>query len=317
MFARRLFSKSVMTAVVILSTAYQSNGQAPQGQDDVRVYLLNHCEPDEIARVIDQVGIGVAVAVDSNSNSIILRGPVDALGMAEKLLKKLDQPERSDAADAGVAFIEVQNRDAEEVLHLVRENRRHTGARIGADPANQLIVVNGSHSDIEMVRSLVAQFDKPKASLTLSFFFIQGSTGAMDDDELEYAVEELPESLRAVGAALAKNGFSHLTLLAPLTANAQENARFSSRGFLGDGIEEGLEFHVAGKIRRGTQSDSARIEIAAEVVKTLPMLDRRITLFGAETTLLIKLGDYVILAAAPSTLAGNEALALVVRVDKG
>ena len=105
-----------------------------------------------------------------------------------------------------------------------------------------------------------------------------------------------------------------MSLLAPLTARAQEGARFSATGYLAYPEGKGLQFSVEGDIRGIAQSSTVSSRITAAVESEDPELGGRL-IFSIETTLVSPLGDYVVLATAPSSNATYDVVALVVRVD--
>jgi hypothetical protein len=122
--------------------------------------------------------------------------------------------------------------------------------------------------------------------------------------------------LHKVSQALKQGGFGDASLLAPLSARARDSAHFTTSGFIGDPGEEGMAVEVRGQVQKGSDANTARLTITAQVHWTWGT-ERSQSVFGVETELLAQVGDYIILAVAPSAGVASPALALVVRVDRG
>lgn len=329
MFALCLIARSMASAACLITMLQV--GEAPRGtttrrepiaiagddgQEVIQVLPVKHANAHEILRVFQPLGLSVSVAVDTTSNSLVVRGPSAAVTAAAELAASLDRP--SEAPSAGdPVFIQVKHRDVDDVFQLIHQNYDIGKTRVGADPVNHLLMVTGNQTDAARIRAFVERIDTPKAPLRLTFFFIRGeivNEGNAADAAGSGAA--LPPKLAPVAAVLAETGFANMELSAPLTTNTTEDNDFSAGGRLAGGSNGGaLEFLVEGTVRPSPQPGHARIEVRGEV-HFLPTGEAPAsTLFRVETTLITRLGDYVVVAAAPSSMTSGEALALVVRAD--
>ncbi|NOT02012.1 MAG: hypothetical protein HOP29_15465 [Phycisphaerales bacterium] len=281
----------------------------------IQVIPVKHGNAHEILRVFQPLNLKVCVAVDGTTNSLVVRGAPAAVASAAELTATLDRP--SEAPNVGdPVFIEVKHRDVEDLCAMIQKNFDLGSTRVGIDPINHLLIVNGNRDAAARIRALVERVDTPRAPLRLTFFFIRGEI--LNDGNVADAgsAPALPAKLRPVAAVLAETGFTNMELSAPLTTNATEDSFFSAGGRLAGGNSQGaMEFQVEGKVRPSSQPGHASIEVRGDVEFIPAEGSAPNTMFRAETTLVTRLGDYVVVAAAPSSLTSGEAMALVVRVD--
>ena len=87
----------------------------------------------------------------------------------------------------------------------------------------------------------------------------------------------------------------------------------------GNGAADDLHFQVQGRARLDGDSKIVQMEVEANVrgEYQIPPTVQGSTLFEISTTLAVKLGDYVVLAAAPASSASGSAIAIVVTVTAG
>ena len=290
------------------------------------MFRLEHARPHAVADVVHELNKALAVAVDARLNAVIVRDPTGEryMGVVERVISELDRPSEPEGS-AVTEFVRLEHRDAEDVVRVLSRSIGRIGLQMGHDSANQLVLLTGARADVQEMRELIGEMDQPKKPVRLSFFFLKGRGGETTFPAVaEERISELPEGLRPVGRSLQNGGFAQPRLLAPLTANAMENASFQTGGFISTGEHmAGLDIDVEGRVRQGTRAGTARIEIKAEVVRAArnPREEggvARYPIFSVHTTLVAKFGDHVVLAAAPSSGEdGSDFLALVVRMDQG
>lgn len=278
----------------------------------VKVYRLAHADAESIAKLVRVLEIGAMITTDPSSQSVVVNTDRDSHQQIEALLSELDSPPRT--TKTKTVFFPLKHRRAEDVGELVRRMITSPRTRVAVDEVNQVVIISGRTADIEAATRLVERVDRPQRSLQLSFFFIQGRIGAGSTDDQSM----LPNDLGKVAGALKRNGFSNLSLLAPLSASVQENAHFSAGGMLATGGGARLSFTIEGRTHQGAESESAQVSIDARIRRSPSATSERWdTIFEVETTLTLKLGSYVVLAAAPSKNCENEVVALVVRAEQG
>jgi hypothetical protein len=183
-----------------------------------------------------------------------------------------------------------------------------------------MLVATAGAPAMEAVRQLVEKLDRPPESLTVHLFFLRSRIGKATDT----SGKELPAAgLRQVVVALAQNGFADPKLVAPVVVTTDEDQWFESSSRhqpCGEcPVTEDLSFYVRGRARLQSAEDIVQVNINA-VMKgkyqdsgTLAAGDVN---FEVNTTIATELGNYVILAAAPSSTAQGDAIALAVKVTR-
>ena len=108
--------------------------------------------------------------------------------------------------------------------------------------------------------------------------------------------------------------------MAPVIISVEEGRPFEQQSLLrtsdGKGAADELRFHVQGRARLNGDSRIVQLEVQANVYgeyQTAPTVEHDAH-FELHTTMAVKLGDYVVLAAAPSSSASGSAIAVVVSV---
>lgn len=286
--------------------------EALRANTDLRVFVVERAEPQNILKVLQGLHLGVRFALDESSRTIIASGAEETLANVENLIRELDTP--PSAAPARITLhLPIKYRNVEEVAELIDAASSDVFIRVVPDPGSNLIVVQGHTEALDEARKLVSRIDKPQASFSVSFFFIGASTTSQGKAS---GTIDLPAALMPVGETLARNGLGNMVLLAPLTARTQEGSEFSVGGYLAKSAVpgKGLTFTAEGNVREIAESNTVRSRIRATVDRENPEFGGR-TIFSIDTTLVSPLGDYVVLATAPSSYAEYDVLALVVRVD--
>jgi len=297
--------------------AQNSKNQQERPDADISIVDLQFMDLSTAVDVLRDAGVNVRTAFDPRVQSIILYGPAKQLRLAERLLSELEARNER-VAEKVPTIIPVRHRDVESIRNLLARNYGGRGTDIGADEENQSLVVRADEGDLESIRSLVRQFDTPRASLRLQFFFVRGVVGGDDPNDGQPWEPGLPKSLRPVAASLSEAGVSHVTLLAPLIANALEQERFAASGAVMESSGSEVRFEVEGEARIGDDGQTARLELQGQVRRygIGAKIGEVRSIFSVETSLSVEVGDYVVLAAAPGTLEDTDALGLVVRVNR-
>lgn len=276
----------------------------------VKVFGVELAEPQNVLDVLLTLKLGVRFALDESSRAIVANGAEETLAVVENLIHELDK-RASKVPSHTALFLPIKYRNAEDVAELVAAANRGRGRlRVVADASSNLVVLRGRTDELDAARKLVSRIDKPQATFSVSFFFIGGS---MTTNGNPPATIDLPTALMPVGETLARYGLGDMALLAPLTARTQEGSEFSASGYLRSS-GKGFEFLAEGDIQGIAESNTVRLRIRARVNREDPETGER-TIFSIETMLVSPLGDYVVLATAPSANVEYDVLALVVRVD--
>lgn len=293
----------VNVAVLLAEDKPQRNASLPEPV--ARVYPLRNAEARSVSSALHGLNLNGAVSSDDSTQSLLVYAEPSVQDQIKALVAELDAPAAQRSATT--SFLSLKHRIAKDVADVMHQVLSSRDMRISVDEANQLVIVDGRASDVEAARQLAERMDQPQRGMRLTFYFVQGKVGAGSAG----LPSQLPEGLREVAPSLARSGLSDLTLLAPMTTNVQESARFQTSGRL-ESAGEPLEFEVKGAVEQGNGGDTTRLTIRAKVTRHS---GADLTLFTVDTTLMAKLGDYVVLAAAPTSNGDRDALAVIVRAD--
>jgi hypothetical protein len=235
-------------------------------------------------------------------------------------VRQIDVPIPQEKERIETAFIPVSSYPLEELFQVLAQSLQQSEElRLAIDTVNQRVVVTGTPDEIQMTRRFVEQLDRPDRALALNFFFISGRArgGTYIDPG------EIPEPLIPIAETLAANGFGDLSLMAPVIVRVSDGKEFDSEAMLRlstpDGKVELLSFDVKGHVRSDAETGRVKVRVAAGMYGHPDPQRKRETSaqFELETTLVTEIGRYVVLAAAPSSTAGGDLVALVVRVMEG
>jgi len=281
---------------------------------NLQVVALKHLEAEAAARMIAELGLPACVS-QASGDRIVLRGePNELKTIAEQFLPLVDVPENTpNASEPGPEVIPIRHRNAEDVLHIIRGMT--SNPRLTLDELNQLLIVGARAGEISAIRQLVEQVDRPTRSIRLHFFFIRAAIcgGAGEADSA------LPPELATVAKSLSQNGFGRLAIMAPMVVSVGEGGQYRSEAVLNAGSGEGgesLRFEVKGQVRLGASAGAAHVALVASMGGKYCRDERswQDTHFHLDTAVETKVGDFVILAAAPGSSASGDAVALALRV---
>ncbi len=319
---RHLLCACLLTSLVLPVTV--ALGQEGASKDDeayelIKPLRLSHSESGPVVAAIKTLELPVLVAA-AGPNMIVLRGsPADVQKAAEMVVAHLDVPETAPDSDLETALIPLAIQPTSELLDLVRAVIHNRLSRVALDEVNRMLVVRASHDEIRTVEDLIEKIDRPRDSLTAHFYFIRATIGGKSaTDEVDR-----PPALQPVAKTLTDNGFGDPSLMAPITVVAHGSREFDSDSTLrlSDDPENQnqLSFSVQGVARLDPDGETVQLSVDAGMYGQYGDEDEGgpyDTNFSVDTTIAMKLDSYVILAASPSSTAGGNAVALVVRVTK-
>lgn len=273
----------------------------------MRVVPLAHTEANGIASVVSKAFDGaVGIAVDARTNSLIVSvAEESAIDPVLKLITQLDVAVSNRQPDSSVVeFFPVPGVRGDAAMQLLNAATslvsRDTRVSLAAQ---SLLVARGEREDLMRVRELVARLDAEQparsGSVTLSFYVLSAAD--------ESGKGNLPDALTGVGAALSENGFLAMSLLAPL----QIDASLAGPGFeLRGRAAEQTEVQIKGAL----SGDGANLQLKIDSSVATTSGTTRATLLDITTTINVRMGEFVVLAAAPAGGTPFKSMALVVRV---
>ena len=319
--------KTLVCAVILGSFAPLVFAQKPTEQPAERgarfentetaVVPLSHGWCGEISKALRELGLPVRSSCGS-ATMLILHGPAEQVEkVRDQLIPLMDRPDVSRESEAN-AFIQLAHQPTEDLLALLHTAAPGRTTRIALDELSRMLVVHASEAEIDAIRQLVEQVDKPTESLIVYAYFIRAGIESDADPE----DNELPRTLAPVAKTLAESGFGEMTLMAPVMVTVDEGRVFQQESVLKtqgkDGVGDDLRFLVEGIAHLDSENGIVQLEVkaAAQGKYTNSDLSGGGTEFEVSTTVVAKVGAYVILAAAPASTADGDAIAVAVRITR-
>lgn len=274
----------------------------------MEIIPLKYAPAHEVAVVIGQSFRGVNVAVDERSNSVIIsyaeRSALDQVGM---LISQIDRPvQPRESSDAVVEFFRLPHGLETHVNTILGSAKGLVGRDSSVSIAANTLVFRGSKEDYEHVRSLFSALEHDSSGsgqsgqpVTLSFYVLAAGDAP--------GKQATPEALKSVTAALAESGFPSMSLLAPLQINSAPSGREFE---LSASPDTETDVRVRG-VLSASSVDEVEMRFEGEVVAATGG-DRHKAL-QVSSTIHMRLGEYVVLAAAPTGGTPHRSLAIVVR----
>jgi len=278
----------------------------------IRTVRLSHTDAGVVAHALKNFG-DLPVQVEPIGNDrLLVRGTEEVVrNVVDKYIPTIDVPGRN--ASSSAVFLPVRHYPIGELTHLLNTVAPHT--KIGLDELNRLLVVNANEPSVSAIRELLQQVDRPLRSATLQFYFLKAERATSATPR----GGELPAALQPIGKTLTENGFGQSSLLAPIIVAAQEGEEFESHSVLRtEGDTKGSDVLAIGikgtvHVQPGAEVVLLRVEARLAGIVEAGQADYGPT-FELETSLTARAGGFVILAAAPSSLSPQGAVALAVRV---
>ncbi len=292
----------------------QPSNRADAGDRTLKVVTLKHADANSVVSTLKQLDVPLSASA-TGPQTVVLRGsPAEVQKVIDTLIAAIDVPGVVGGSARSPEVIPVRHYPIKEVGGLVRSVAQR--ASLAIDETRHTIVVDGTEEERRAIREVLKQIDWPTRSAKVHLYFLRGAIGgASSEKEMQ-----LPADLLPVGKTLAQNGFGRLSLIAPIVIGVEEGQRFESKGRLhldGDAAAaDDLTFNVEGVVRLASGADDAWLTLRGRMLgKYSRNKDaEEETVFELDTSVATKLGNYVILAAAPSSTASGDAVALVVRL---
>lgn len=321
--------------VSLAIAAFAQEEKSPFRQDtSIEIITLKTLSPENAVVMLEEVLPGpTRFATDASTNSIILSASEQTIQKAKQIIAELESLQRErgvksplpnprGAAPKRIEYKLVPFHLDDSFLSFASSTiSRHSRVYAATE---RLLLIHGTDEDIKKVAALVDAASASRGSrgglerdLVVSFFFLAAQTsGSRPAGGSEKNLPQaLQEALQPAAAALARNGFLRPTLLAPLIVSVNR----AERKFHLYGSSPKLDrIQVEGEATAGPDDKSVELTVSIELVARKQVGDNVVsqTVFELQTTLTARLGEYIILAAAPAAAQPDiEAIALVVRVS--
>ena len=299
-----------IVAVALSVCVTMAHAQEEQDEDVTKVVTIAHADARTIAEAVGNIDPWIEVTA-AGPHLLLIRGPKSEVErVVRDVVEPMEEPQTGRASGSQPAFIPLPrtpSRDFSSMALAMLDPERRSS--IAIDNANRLLAVRGTEAEVEAIRQLVSQLNRPKKSIGIHCFFLSGRLGSGGSN----GGKKLPDDLEPVAAILDKSGLGGASLLAPVIVMTNDGERFSTQSALevtdDSGDIENLSFRITGRASLDAGS-AVQLEVKGIVVGT----DAKDTRYQIETTVSTKIGSYVVLAAAPSTTLVGDYIALVVRV---
>jgi len=304
-------AKTLSIVAVALSVCVTlANAQESPAEQITKIVPIAHSDARTIAEALAIIEPGLSVSA-AGPNLLVLRGPeVEVRRIVRDVVGPIETPQTrlmSEAAPIFIPLARTPNRDFRALVETVAPPGAST--QVAIDNANRLLVMRGSDLQIEAVRNLVSELNRPTRSAVIHAYFLKGYISNCKADG------SLPPVLTPVAKALSESGVYGATLLAPMIVKSTTGEHFRSDGNLSveqsDGSIGTLKFQVSGHLNIDDH-DGVQLQIEGTVATARE--NKAQLIFAIETTVTTQTGSYVILAAAPGTTPAGDCIAMVVRV---
>lgn len=325
---KRLFVFSTIITGVLVSAVLADSPETSAAVGDasamtsIQVLRLQHNNAYAVAKSLADLRRGGGVFPEFSvspvdDSTLVIRTSEELMDDVRRVVGELDQPATPADSGTATAFLSLGAASSSTlgpVLNtLVNGNRE----QFAIDDVNRRLVVRAAPAVVAQVEAFLKHVDSPPGPLHLEFQFLRGTLGA--DGKADTA--QIPKNLKIVAEALGEGGLRSIEVLAPIFITTGGEGEFSSSSAINrklpDGRNEVLEFRVNGGAQVIPDTAFARMEIHGQVFGQFGPADQTPdghTQFDLHTTLTLKLGEFVVLAAAPSTTSTGNAIALAVRV---
>jgi len=288
--------------------------------EPIRVVNLSFISAGHLTEAMQQLDLPVSIAA-VNEQQIMIRGHAKLVDyVIASVVKVLDIPDTNRAiTKTTVLPVSANSTSKANLLAMIDVAVTPSPfTRIAYDPNSQSLVVRAPSSDIKNIQVVLDRLAKPSRALLVECFFIRANLGTGGDKN----ESRLPKHLASVGSALASNGLTNLELLAPMMVHSQEGQGFETKATFNEKIPHDnehsgvMDFHIRGNVKLSADKQVAEVTIKAVVHGGFSneSTHQGRTGFEVETSVATPIGDYAILAAAPSSTAFGDVIALVIRV---
>lgn len=323
---RSLLWTCLLAAVVIPQALGQeepgeSTQPLPRGQITRTVYL-NKVSAERVAEEIDRLQLPVSAEAGELNWLVLTGSPQYVQRLADEYIPLLDVTvtDESYLNDVITRFIPIHHCQTQALMPLLQTVAPHPSTQIALDSINRMLVVRALQSEIKAIYELLLKVDRPTRAMTLHFYFLRaGIGGSKVGGKLV-----LPEALEPIATTLEESGFENPSLIAPVIVVADQGREFKSESLLRPTndrgvVEDELRILVRGVAQTQVNQDYFQLDLQASLQGVYADPEgkgRTPSVFDVQTSIGGKLGEYVILAASPSSTVHGNAVALAVMVTR-
>jgi hypothetical protein len=304
---------------VLMSLIPMATLHAQEDNWEVRVFVLKYVAADEISDIVSKT-FRTHVAVDPRTNSLVVHGDQEALSQIEKLVSQIDI-KIAPSADNDTIY-QAKHRKAAELANVIDETFSRQ-MRVTFDRGSGTVILRGPEEELVEAMALLDRIDQaaPKQvaaiadSFTVTIDFIRGKLSTTTSGSL-------PPNLADVGRALQENGLGDLTHFGHVMARANEAEEFKTSGNIA-GLDADMlaSVYITGAAYTREQGSSVDLTIDARL--SVPFNTSKgehphyqDADFSIGTSSTVPIGDYLVLGALPSVVAGSDTVVLVIRVTR-
>lgn len=156
------------------------------GPQAIQVIPLENAKPGDLRDTVASEYPEVKVQADSRTNSLLVKGPVDAIRKVKQLVSQLDKPVIIPSAVAPQKeVIQLNYADVKDVLSQVKPLLPSDAVVIADNRLNSIIVI-GSQYGIDTLKSFVSAVDVPSPQVMLEMQVLSVNTTATRDLGIEW-----------------------------------------------------------------------------------------------------------------------------------
>ncbi len=309
-FSLIAISFALTGAVAVAQESGDTN--KPAVNRHARMVQLTNANAYEIEDAVRKLGFQVNLAA-TTENTLVLRGTKESLAEVEFLIHEFDIPKTPAQPQRATEYIKLSfDHNVGNLEGALLTAIRSRNSRFAIDGHNGVLILHATPSEIVEAKELVGMMNRQEKPLTLEFSFIRASiSSAPGKNTLQGALG------KQVTSVLNEAGFGSLELLAPITVTVSNGGDFESQSEFSKTIPDGIEdlaFGVEGAARVMPDTNTVQLEVRANVHgEFTSVANTGQTSFEINTNVSTRLGDYVILTAAPSSTSSGDAIALVLK----
>lgn len=304
----------------------QSVAPSPdQDQGEYEIIRLDSMNAGDAIRLVKSIAPNCRVGIEERTNSVVVRGPRSEVLATIEMLRAIDASQESGSKARTTQVVNVDY-ISDHFLDLLREVMSSPWSHLAYDEDTGVLAMRGTAQEIDTARKLLEEaqlamraslghaMDEGRA-LMMNFYFIKARFQPDPDDPPS---PPLPDILTPVAAAMEEHGFYQPGLLASLMVRTEAGEAFEAQGTIPSEESRPIRVEVNGMTISGSGPRPLELQVSAQVAKPagagLGESQPMITVFQLDTQIRVQLGEFVVLAATPSTAGMFDAIALVVRV---
>lgn len=294
-------------------------------EGEYEIIRLESMNAADAVRLVKSIAPNCRVGIEERTNSVVVRGPRGEVQATIEMLQAIDASQESGSKARTTQVLNVPH-VSDHLLDLLRQVMSSPWSHLAYDEDTGVLAMRGTAQEINTARQLLEEAQLAArarlghgmdegGALMMNFYFIKARFQPNPDDPPS---PPLPDILKPVAEAMAEHGFRQPGLLASLMVRTEAGESFDAQGTIPSDESRPIRVEVNGMTLASDGPRPLEVRVSAHVAKPaaaeLGESQPMITVFQLDTQIRVQLGEFVVLAATPSTAGMFDAIALVVRV---